>query len=197
MDNLYGMHAKGKVRTTTNAYHRMKKPDRTTMEGMIFNANLILDFALQAPHKEEKHHDLVKSIPTFLFKESEGILLLHVIEAAFLVSANVGTGLLLAHNTQDNTWSAPSAVGLTGVGWGLQGGVARKDVLLFIMDKETMSTMTSDVQFKFGPQASLTVGKVGREVQGAFHASDKGFGAFSYSKGISIWSFSSRKRCHF
>jgi lipid-binding SYLF domain-containing protein len=203
MENLYGMHAKSKVHTITtttttnnnnnnnsnnnNAPNKMKTPDRTTMEGMIMNANLILDFALLAPLKEEKRHDLVKSIPTVLFKECEGILLLRVVEAAFLVSVNVGTGLLLAHNKQDKTWSAPSAVGLTGVGWGFQGGVARKDVVLFIMDKETMRTLTGDLQFKFGPQASLTVGDVGRDVQGAFHASDKGFGAtvaFSYSKGF-------------
>ena len=185
MENLYRMHAKNKVYSTNK---KSNKPVRTSMEGMIYNGNLILDNALKAPLREDKRHDLGKGIPSVLFRECEGILLLDVLEAACIISANVGTGILMAHNKHDNTWSAPSAIGLTGVGWGLQGGIAKKDVVLFIMDKDTMNTLTADdVQFKFGPQASVTIGDAGREVQGAFHASRKGFGAtvaFAYSKGL-------------
>jgi len=62
-----------------------------------------------------------------------------------------------------------------------------KDIVVFIMDKETMNTFSGDVQFKLGGQASLAVGDVGREVDASLHASNKGVGAtvaFTYSKGF-------------
>jgi lipid-binding SYLF domain-containing protein len=186
MENLYRMHARNKVYTSEKK--KYNKLDRTSMEGMIYNGNLILDYALKAPLREEKRRDLGKDIPSVLFRECEGILLLNVLEAACLISANVGTGILMAHNKQDDTWSAPSAIGLTGVGWGLQGGIAKKDVVVFIMDEESMNALTGDdMQLKFGPQASITIGDAGREVQGAFHASKNGLAAtvaFAYSKGL-------------
>ena len=180
------MHARNKVYTSEKK--KYNKLDRTSMEGMIYNGNLILDYALKAPLREEKRRDLGKDIPSVLFRECEGILLLNVLEAACLISANVGTGILMAHNKHDDTWSAPSAIGLTGIGWGLQGGIAKKDVVVFIMDEESMNALTGDdMQLKFGPQASITIGDAGREVQGAFHASKNGLAAtvaFAYSKGL-------------
>lgn len=180
------MHARNKVYTSEKKNNN--KLGRTSMEGMIHNGNLILDYALKAPLREEKRRDLGKDIPSVLFRECEGILLLNVLEAACIISANVGTGILMAHNKQDDSWSAPSAIGLTGVGWGLQGGIAKKDVVVFIMDEESMNALTGDdMQLKFGPQASVTIGDAGREVQGAFYASKNGLAAtvaFAYSKGL-------------
>jgi SH3 domain-containing YSC84-like protein 1 len=42
-----------------------------------------------------------------------GIILISVIEAGFIFSGNIGTGIVLAQKA-DGSWSAPSAIGLTG-----------------------------------------------------------------------------------
>lgn len=166
----------------------------TSFEGMIANSQNVLDIALSACDDSILHHKsrptlVERAIPSILFRECEGIILLHVIEAAFVVGASVGTGLLIKHDAENNTWSAPSAVGLTGISWGVMGGIARKDLVVFIMDKDTMSALSSDIAINLGGQASLTIGERGREVDTSWHASNRGIGAtvaFSYSRGFMV-----------
>ena len=57
-----------------------ERPDRTTMEGMIWNANHVLDIALD-PNKP--------GIPHAIIKDCKGIILLSVVEAGFIFSGNV------------------------------------------------------------------------------------------------------------
>jgi lipid-binding SYLF domain-containing protein len=83
-----------------------RRPDRTTMQGMIWNANHVLDQALDPA---------TNGVPKALFEKCKGLILISVIEAGFIFSGNVGTGLLLAKK-KDGAWSAPCAVGLTGIG---------------------------------------------------------------------------------
>lgn len=180
-------------RSSTTSNDNINSFDHTTFEGMIRNSNQVLDLALSARDKDTinmiRPTKAERAIPPILFEKCEGILLLHVIEAAFLVGASIGTGLLLKHNRQDNTWSAPLATGLTGIGWGFMGGIARKDLVVFVMNKETMETLTGDFSVNLGGQASLTIGERGREVDAALHASNKGVGAtvaFSYSRGFMV-----------
>jgi len=194
-----------------NMTHRLTLPHRSTMtaprstrrantktahtsfEGMIANSHQVLDLALSARDDNTFNHTrptkVERAIPDILFRECEGIILLHVIEAAFVFGASLGTGLLMSHNKEKNTWSAPSAVGLTGVTWGMLGGIARKDLVVFIMDKDTMSALTGAMSFNLGGQASLTFGESGREVDATLHASNRGVGAtvaFSYSRGLMV-----------
>lgn len=93
-----------------------KRPDRTTMEGMIWNANHVLDQALSPD---------TAGIPRGMIKNCKGIILLSVVEAGFIFSGNVGTGVIIA-NKYDGTWSPPSALGLGGIGWGFMVGAEVK-----------------------------------------------------------------------
>jgi lipid-binding SYLF domain-containing protein len=168
-------------------------PFPMTFDGMIDNSHQVLDLALSARDEDTVNYirptKAERAIPNVLFRQCEGILLLHVIEAAFVISANIGTGLLMAHDKEENTWSAPSAVGLTGLGWGFLGGAARKDWVVFIMDKDTMNALTGNVSLNLSGQASFTIGERGREVDAALHASNRGVGAtvaFSYSRGFLV-----------
>lgn len=160
----------------------------TSFQGMIANSQNVLDIALRA-RENDSSSAMMARIPSILFRECQGIILLHVMEAAFVFGASVGTGLLMKHDKHDNTWSAPSAVGLTGVSWGFMGGIARKDLVVFVMDDDTMSALSSNISINLGGQASLTVGDVGREVDTTWHASNRGVGAtvaFSYSRGFMV-----------
>lgn len=153
------------------------KTDPTTMEGMIYNANKVLDRAL-SPETNGLHRGL--------FEKAKGIVLISSLEAGFIFSGNVGTGILMAKD-QAGKWSPPSALGLTGVGWGFIVGVSAKDLMVFLFDEQTINAMTGDVGMKFGGQAEVTVGPWGRTVDANLNISNGGVGStftVAYTKGL-------------
>lgn len=154
-----------------------ERPDRTTMEGMIWNANHVLDQALSPD---------TPGIPRGMIKNCKGVILISVVEAGFIFSGNVGTGVVIAHK-YDETWSPPSAIGLGGIGWGFMVGAEVKDIVICVMDDTTLDTLSGENQLKIGGQISATMGPVGREAEAAFNFSEKGFGgtyAYTFSKGV-------------
>lgn len=127
----------------------------------------------------------IKGLPKNLFDECLGIILISIAEAGFIFSANVGSGIAMTKNA-DGTWSAPCAVGLSGIGWGFLAGASVKDVFMFLMDEETVNSVTSDNALKVGAQAELTVG-VGRNAKGDFDFSSRGIGvpiSIAYTRGV-------------
>ena len=81
---------------------RPKNP--ITMEGMIWNANHVLTAVL---------HPNTLAFPRSLFeRDLKGVVLLTTVEAGFIFTGNVGSGILLAH--RNGKWSPPCAVGLSG-----------------------------------------------------------------------------------
>jgi lipid-binding SYLF domain-containing protein len=153
-----------------------KKPSRGSMEGMILNANKVLDQALKPG---------IQGLPKNLFEECLGIILISIAEAGFIFSANVGSGIAMTKNS-DGTWSAPCAVGLTGMGFGLLAGASVKDVFMFLMDEETVNSVTGENGLKIGAQGELTIG-VGRNAKGDFDFTGRGVGvpiSIAYTKGI-------------
>ena len=108
-----------------------KRPDRTTMEGMIWNANHLLDLVLDPK---------TPGVPRVLFRDCKGLVLLSVIEAGFIFSGSVGTGVILTQNDMGE-WSAPSALGLTGVGFGVLAGAEVKDILILLVDDHAVNAL--------------------------------------------------------
>lgn len=153
-----------------------KRPDRTTMEGMIWNANHVLDQALSPD---------TPGIPRGMIKNCKGIILLSVVEAGFIFSGNIGTGVIIA-NKYNGTWSPPSALGLGGIGWGFMVGAEVKDLVICVMDDTTLDTLSGEHQIKVGGQIAATVGPVGREAEVAFNVSEKGAGG-TYTYLIILW----------
>jgi lipid-binding SYLF domain-containing protein len=87
------------------AEEETSQPNLYTMEGMQWNANHVLEKALDPA---------TNGVPRDLFRQAKGLVLISVLEVGFIFSGNVGTGILLAK--KENDWSAPSAVGLAGIG---------------------------------------------------------------------------------
>lgn len=130
-------------------------------------------------------------IPKQLFEKCCAIVLISVVEAGFIFTGNVGTGILLRRTKNaDGTsagWSLPSACGLTGLGYGLIAGASLKDIVVFIMDEHTIDAMTTKKGLKLGVQGELTLGPIGRTMKFDVHASGKGFGStisVAYSRGL-------------
>jgi lipid-binding SYLF domain-containing protein len=146
------------------------------MEGMIWNANHVLEQAL-APG--------VNGIPKMLFENCKGVVLISVLEAGFIFSGSLGTGIILAKHG-DGSWSNPSACGISGLGWGLLVGGSVKDIIVFIMDETTLKNIGEKNGVRLGAQAELTVGPFGRSGKTDLDFSKQGVGAtvsIAYTKG--------------
>ena len=98
---------------------------------------------------------------TALFLYNKGLILLSVLEAGFIFSGNVGTGIILAKKS-DGSWSVPCACGLTGVGWGALVGGSVKDLFVFLMKETTLESAVAENGIKLGGQAEVTLGPFGR-----------------------------------
>ena len=69
-----------------------------------------------------------------------------IIYNSFLLTINlisphqVGTGVVIAN--KDGTWSAPSAIGLGGIGFGFMVGAEVKDIVMVVMDDTTLEALS-------------------------------------------------------
>ena len=101
------MAANSQSQTQTQTQTQQQLLDRTTMAGMILNSNKVLDKALDPKTK------LMTPGPNKFDKSKvKGVLFLSSIEAGFIFSGNIGTGILISNS--NGKWSPPCAVGLTG-----------------------------------------------------------------------------------
>eukprot|EP00595_Chromulina_sp_UTEXLB2642_P002043 CAMPEP_0196763888 /NCGR_PEP_ID=MMETSP1095-20130614/4939_1 /TAXON_ID=96789 ORGANISM="Chromulina nebulosa, Strain UTEXLB2642" /NCGR_SAMPLE_ID=MMETSP1095 /ASSEMBLY_ACC=CAM_ASM_000446 /LENGTH=206 /DNA_ID=CAMNT_0042118065 /DNA_START=523 /DNA_END=1143 /DNA_ORIENTATION=+ len=103
-----------------------------------------------------------------------------------MFTGRYGTGLVVA-KLPDGTWSAPSAVMLSGVGWGLQIGAEVTDVMLILSSESAVETFKSRAQISVGAELGVSVGPIGRAIGSDVTAGNKGAAhAFSYahSKGL-------------
>jgi lipid-binding SYLF domain-containing protein len=129
-------------------------------------------------------------VPRGLFNQDlKGIILISVVEVGFIFSGNVGSGIIMTHDSETDAWSPPCAVGLTGVGWGFLVGGSLKDLMIFIYNTETLGGVSGDSGLKLGGQAELTLGPFGRSGQVHLNMSGKGAGgtvAVAFSKGAFI-----------
>jgi len=140
---------------------------------MIQASNDVLDKALD-PYR-------YPAFPRGIFQRCVGIVVLPWIYEAGLVFSGVnGTGVVVAKK-EDGTWSNPSAVELLGVNFGPIAGFQKKDVIIFITDKNTMHALSGQGQAKLGGRAGAT-SLDGREADASLFAGKDGVGgAFAFS----------------
>ncbi|WP_031482226.1 lipid-binding SYLF domain-containing protein [Maridesulfovibrio frigidus] len=81
-----------------------------------------------------------------------------VYKMAFMIGAEGGTGVLCA---KDNTgfWNGPVFYSMTGLDIGVQGGIASKTVMIFLLDDEALeSALTGKLDMSLG--ADLAIGRL-------------------------------------
>jgi lipid-binding SYLF domain-containing protein len=105
-----------------------------------------------------------------------------VFKAGFLGSARGGSGVVIAR-LGNGTWSAPSAIGTVGGGFGGQIGFELTDFVFILNDAAAVRTFSQAGSLTLGGNVSIAAGPVGRNAEAAGAASLKGVaGVFSYSK---------------
>ena len=83
----------------------------------------------------------------------------------------------------DGSWSAPSAIGTGGAGFGGQIGFELTDFVFILNDAAAVRTFSQQGSITLGGNVSIAAGPVGRNAEAAGAASLKGVaGIFSYSK---------------
>lgn len=129
-----------------------------------------------------------EKIPKELLDIAKGVVFFTIIKVGFMFTGRYGTGLVVA-KLPDGTWSAPSAVQMSGVGWGLQIGAELTDVMLILSTDSAVNAFKSRAQVSVGAELGVSVGPVGRSIESDVTAGNKGAAhAFSYaqSKGLFV-----------
>ena len=138
----------------------------------VANTNCLYLFYLSANHVLEQalQPGPNSSIPQAFFKSCVGVVLLSVVEVGFVISGNLGTGILLKKlDDNGSKWSAPVACGLTGIGYGLLVGGSIKDIMMFIFDEATLQKIGFDkMGLKLGAQVRQKLLCFTRAYCGAF-----------------------------
>ena len=82
------------------------------------------------------------------------------------VSLQAGSGIIIAR-LPDGTWSAPSAIGVYGLGVGMQFGLEVADYMFILQTKEGVEHFKRGGNFALGGNIGISVANCGREAYGA------------------------------
>ncbi|KAJ3546373.1 hypothetical protein NM688_g5520 [Phlebia brevispora] len=122
-------------------------------------------------------------IPRSVLENAKGFAIFTVFKAGFLFSARGGSGIVIAR-LPDGTWSAPSAIGTAGVGFGGQAGAEMTDFLVTLNSRSAVQSFMSAGSLTLGGNLSIAIGPLGRngEASGSLNTKGKVAAMYSYSK---------------
>jgi lipid-binding SYLF domain-containing protein len=104
----------------------------------------------------------------------------NVVKAGFIVGGSGGQAVLVARDSKSGRWAGPVFYEMATASIGFQAGVAASETIVLVMSEKGMQSLLGS-QFKFGGDASVAAGPVGKGAQSDV-VSD--FVAFSRSKGL-------------
>jgi lipid-binding SYLF domain-containing protein len=103
------------------------------------------------------------AIPASVAGKAEGVAIFPgTLKGGFIFGGMRGRGILSART--EGGWSAPTFMTLTGGSIGLQIGGEAADLVLIIMNRRGLEQFVRN-QFKFGADAAVAAGPVGRDAQ--------------------------------
>jgi lipid-binding SYLF domain-containing protein len=143
----------------------------TKEESRVADATDIMDQLLRIPEQ---------SIPPALLSRAYAVAVIpHVIKVGFGVGVRRGKGILVVRQ-DDNSWSNPAFITLTGGSFGFQVGAQSTDIVLVFKTRKSVDGITQG-KLTLGADASIAAGPVGRQ---AGAATDMTFRSevYSYSR---------------
>ncbi|XP_004868358.1 SH3 domain-containing YSC84-like protein 1 isoform X3 [Heterocephalus glaber] len=106
-----------------------------------------------------------KIIPAHVIAKAKGLAILSVIKAGFLVTARGGSGIVLAR-LPDGKWSAPSAIGIAGLGGGFEVGIEVSDLVIILNYDRAVEAFAKGGNLTLGGNFTVAVGPMGRNLEG-------------------------------
>ncbi|KAK5814931.1 hypothetical protein F5H01DRAFT_206141 [Linnemannia elongata] len=121
-------------------------------------------------------------IPADILSKAQGLAIFTVVKAGFLFSGRAGSGIVVAR-LEDGSWSAPSAIGTGGMGFGGQIGAEITDFVVVLNNKMAVRSFATGGNVTLGGNLSVAAGPIGRTAEAGASASVKSVAAiYSYSK---------------
>ncbi|CAK6982702.1 SH3 domain-containing YSC84-like protein 1 [Scomber scombrus] len=105
-----------------------------------------------------------KLIPPHVIAKAEGLAIISVIKAGFMITARGGSGIVIAR-LADRRWSAPSAIGIAGLGGGFEIGVEVSDLVIILNQRRAIEAFTKGGNLTLGGNCTVAVGPLGRNVE--------------------------------
>ncbi|XP_024865950.1 SH3 domain-containing YSC84-like protein 1 isoform X2 [Kryptolebias marmoratus] len=105
-----------------------------------------------------------KLIPPHIIAKAEGLALISVIKAGFMVTARGGSGIVIAR-LHDRRWSAPSAIGIAGLGGGFEIGLEVSDLVIILNQRRAVDAFTKGGNLTLGGNCTVAVGPLGRNIE--------------------------------
>lgn len=130
-----------------------------------------------------KNSGLDGIIPRNILQNAKGFAIFTVFKAGFVFSARAGSGIVIA-KLSDGSWSAPSAIGTAGLGFGSQAGAEMTDFLIVLNSPSAIRSFMSAGSLTLGGNLSIALGPLGRngEAMGSMNTNGKMAAMYSYSK---------------
>ena len=149
---------------------------QTNEEKRVTDAAAVLETLVRAPDQ---------GIPEHILERAEAIVVIpSLVKGGFIIGAQHGRGIMSIRDRETNRWSAPGFVALTGGSIGWQIGVQAVDLVLLVMNRDGVKDLL-DNEFKFGANASVAAGPVGRQGEASTDASlNAQILAYSRAKGL-------------
>ncbi|XP_069742269.1 SH3 domain-containing YSC84-like protein 1 isoform X2 [Narcine bancroftii] len=104
-------------------------------------------------------------IPAHVIAKAQGLAILSVIKAGFLVTARGGSGIVLCR-LPDGRWSAPSAIGIAGLGGGFEIGIEVSDLVIILNHKRAVDAFAKGGNLTLGGNFTVAIGPIGRNLEG-------------------------------
>lgn len=125
-----------------------------------------------------------KIIPADTIANAAGLCILSVFKLGFLITARGGSGIVIA-KLDDGTWSAPSAIGIAGLGGGFELGAEVTDFVIILNKKSAVEAFSKGGNLTIGGNFSVAAGPVGRNMEGDIAVrSPAAIYTYSKTKGI-------------
>ena len=105
--------------------------------------------------------DMPQDLTTEAFQRAHGIVLMESVQAGFLLSAEMGTGILMRKDPTTGKWSSPLAIGLTGVGGGFTFGAHKRNIVVFLNNEQMEKAAMSDFSITGGFDQAWAIGPIG------------------------------------
>ncbi|XP_052476004.1 SH3 domain-containing YSC84-like protein 1 isoform X2 [Carassius gibelio] len=105
-----------------------------------------------------------KLIPAHVIAKAEGLAILSVFKAGFMITARGGSGIVIAR-LSDGRWSAPSAIGIAGLGGGFEIGLESSDFVIILNQRRAVDAFSKGGNLTLGGNCTVAVGPLGRNLE--------------------------------